>query len=210
MTSTLPKKGEFFELRPDARRRGKGHGVVFENESFLKTPPNFLLRPDQGGFPPLRETPRLVYYPSQGWPPEDLEAGMSGYWLVSGRLREVMEAVDPGAFAFRETDYRLADGAKGGPYFLCDVVRTIDALDEEASQLKVIVSDDYEEGKYYGLTGDVRLAFKPDIVGDAHVFRLPYYEGVFCDRIFKEAVEAAGLVANGSSSGLWFYDAVNC
>lgn len=69
MTSNLPKKGEFFELRPDARRRGKGHGVVFENESSLKTPPNFLLRPDQGGFPPLRETPRLVYYPSEGWPP---------------------------------------------------------------------------------------------------------------------------------------------
>lgn len=101
MNSNLPKKGEFFELRPDARRRGKGHGVVFENESSLKTPPNFLLRPDQGGFPPLRETPRLVYYPSEGWPPEDLEAGMSGYWLVSGRLREVMAAVDPGAFAFR-------------------------------------------------------------------------------------------------------------
>lgn len=48
MTSNLPKKGEFFELRPDARRRGKGHGVFFENESSLKTPPNFLLRPDQG------------------------------------------------------------------------------------------------------------------------------------------------------------------
>lgn len=135
---------------------------------------------------------------------------MSGYWLVSRRLREVMAAVDPGAFAFRETDYRLADGAMGGPYFLCDVIRTIDALDEAASQLKIIVSDDYEEGKYYDLTGDVRLAFRREAIGDAHVFRLPYYEGVFCDRTFKEAVEAAGLIASGTSNGLWFYDAVNC
>lgn len=210
MTSNLPKKGEFFELRPDARRRGKGHGVVFENESSLKTPPSFLLRPDQGGFPPLRETPRLVYYPSEGWPPEDLEAGMSGYWLVSGRLREVMAAVDPGAFAFRETDYRLADGAMGGPYFLCDVIRTIDALDEAASQLKIIVSDDYEEGKYYDLTGDARLAFKREAIVDAHVFRLPYYEGVFCDHIFKNAVEGAGIVTARTCNGLWFEDAVNC
>ena len=158
----------------------------------------------------MEEVPRLVYYPSEGWPPEDLEAGMSGYWLVSERLRSVMEAIDPDAFAFAETDYRLADGSTSGPYYLCDVIRTIDALDEKASQLKIIVSDDYEEGKYYGLTGDVRLAFKHDVVGNAHVFRLPYYEGVFCDRTFKEAVEAAGLAGDGKSNGLWFYDAVNC
>ncbi|AWH16246.1 hypothetical protein C1922_02335 [Stenotrophomonas sp. ZAC14D2_NAIMI4_7] len=210
MTSNVPKKGEYFELRPDARRRGKGHGVIFVNESELKTPPHFLLRPDSGGFPALREVPRLVYYEKEGWPPQDLEAGMSGYWLVSARLRHVMETVDPAAFAFNETDYRFADGASGDSYFLCDVVRTLDALDEESSQLKIIVSDDYEEGKYYGLTGDVRLAFKREVIGDAHVFRLPYYEGVFCDRVFKEAVEAAGIVTKSSSNGLWFYDAVNC
>lgn len=27
-----PKAGEFFQLRPDDLRGGKGHGVVFENE----------------------------------------------------------------------------------------------------------------------------------------------------------------------------------
>jgi hypothetical protein len=37
--------------------------------------------------------------------------------------------------------------------------------------------------KYYDLTGDV-MAFKREAIGDAHVFRLPYYEGVFCDRTF--------------------------
>lgn len=68
MAANVPKRGEFFELRLDARRRGKGHGVVFENESLLKTPPAFLLRPDSGGFPPLREIPQLVYKPSEGWP----------------------------------------------------------------------------------------------------------------------------------------------
>lgn len=82
---------------------------------------------------PLRETPRLVYRERQGVPPQDLEGGLSGYWLVSERLRQVMDEIDPDAFVFADTDYRFEDGSKGPTYFLCDVVRTLDALDEEAS-----------------------------------------------------------------------------
>ncbi|MGH8038887.1 MAG: DUF1629 domain-containing protein [Stenotrophomonas sp.] len=213
MESTLtnqPRKGEFFKLRPDATRGGKGHGVVFENEDALLTPPRLILLPKTGGFPPLRETPRLVYHPREGVLPQDLEGGMSGYWLVSERLRQVMEAVDPDAFVFADTDYRLADGSKGPTYYLCDVVRTLDALDEDASQLNIVISDDYEAGKYYLLTGDVRLAFKQQVLGSAHVFRVPFNGGVFCDRRFKDAVEAAGIVTPRKSNGLWFEDVVNC
>lgn len=65
-TINEPKVGEFFQLRPDARRGGKGHGVVFENEKALLSPPRLILKPDEGGFPPLHETPRLVYNPSEG------------------------------------------------------------------------------------------------------------------------------------------------
>jgi len=212
MESTMtnqPSKGEFFQLQPDARRGGKGYGVVFENEQALLTPPRLILQPDEGGFPPLRDTPRLVYHPSQGVLPQDLEGGMSGYWLVSERLRLVMEAVDPDAFAFADTDYRLADGSMGPTYFLCDVIRTLDALDEEESTVTIEISDEFEEGKYYDLTGELRLAFKRDVLGAAHVFRLPFHGGVFCDQVFKEAVEDAGIVTARHSNGLWFYDVVN-
>ncbi|MFA4436699.1 DUF1629 domain-containing protein [Xanthomonas perforans] len=205
-----PKKGEFFHLQPDVRRGGKGHGVVFENRKALLTPPTLILRPKDGGFPALREVPRLVYHPSEGVPPQDLEGGFSGYWLVSERLRRVMEMVDPAAFEFAETDYRLADGSKGPNVYLCDVVRTMDALDEEASQLNIEISDEFEAGKYYDLTGDIRLAFRRDVLGSAHVFRLAFHSGVFCDRAFKEAVEAAGIVTPRKSNGLWFYAVVNC
>ncbi len=204
-----PNKGEFFHLQPDVRRGGKGHGVVFENREALLTSPRLILRPKDGGFPALREVPRLVYRPNEGVPPEDLEGGFSGYWLVSERLRQVMEAVDPEAFAFVETDYRLADGSQGPNVYLCDVVRTVDALDEDASQLDIKVSDEYEDGKYYSLAGGSRLAFKRDLLGAAHVFRLPFHGGVFCDRVFKDAVKAAGIGAQGKSDGLWFYDVVN-
>ncbi|KQR18555.1 hypothetical protein ASF90_03565 [Xanthomonas sp. Leaf148] len=208
-TINEPKVGEFFELLPDARRGGKGHGVIFENEQALLTPPRLILQPDEGGFPPLRETPLLIYNPMEGTLPQDLEGGFSGYWLVSERLRKVMESVDADAFAFADTDYRLADGSKGPTVFLCDVVRTLDALDEEASELDIKISDDYEAGKYYSLAGGSRLAFKSDVLGNAHVFKLPFNDGVFCDRVFKEAVEAAGIGTNGNSDGLWFYDVVN-
>lgn len=209
-TTNEPKSGEYFQLQPDACRGGKGHGVVFENEQALLTSPRLILLPKTGGFPPLRETPRLVYHPREGVLPEDLEGGMSGYWLVSERLHQVMEAVDPDAFVFAETDYRLADGSQGPTYFLCDVIRKVDALDEDASQLNIEISDEFEEGKYYGLTGDVRLAFKRDVLGSAHVFRLPFHGGVFCDRVFKDAVEAAGIVTARKTNGLWFEDVVNC
>jgi len=203
-----PLQGEFFQLRPDVLRGGKGHGVVFENEQALLTPPRIIVRPKAGGFPLLREKPRLVHSPREGVLPEDLEGGMSGYWLVSERLRSVMETVDAGGFAFVETDYRLADGSKGPPLFLCDVVRSLDALDEEASQLNIEISDDFEEGKFYGLTGDVRLAFRREVLGSSHVFRLKLHGGVFCDRTFKDAVTDAGIVTARKSNGLWFYDAV--
>ncbi|OAX53514.1 DUF1629 domain-containing protein [Xanthomonas graminis] len=205
-----PKRGAFFQLQPDARRGGKGHGVAFENEKVLRTPPRLILKPKEGGFPPLRETPRLVYHPSEGMLPQDLEGGFSGYWLVSERLRRVMESVDADAFAFADVDYRLADGSKGPTVFQCDIVRTLDALDEDASQLNIEISDDFEAGKYYDLTGDIGLAFRRDVLGSAHVFRLSFHGGVFCDRAFKEAVEAAGIVTPSESNGLWFYDTLNC
>ncbi|WP_167702305.1 imm11 family protein, partial [Xanthomonas axonopodis] len=56
-----PKADEFFKLRPDTRRGGKGHGVIFENEKALLTPPRLILKPEEGGFPPLKETPRLEW-----------------------------------------------------------------------------------------------------------------------------------------------------
>lgn len=210
LPANQPTAGEFFKLRPDASRGGKGHGVVFENEQSLLTPPRLILRPEAGGFPSLVKMPRLVLHPELGDPPQDLEGGMSGYWLVSERLFQVMEQIDPDAFQFHAVDYRLADGSEGPAYRLCDVVRTLDALDEQSSKLKIIVSDEYENGKYYRLTGDVKLAFNRQVLGSAHVFRLPFHGGVFCDRIFKDAVEAAGITSPQHSNGLWFEDVVNC
>lgn len=62
-----PKPGEFFILEA-GKINGPTNGVVFENLDQLLSPPRLILLPEGGGFPPLRETPRLVYNPSEGPP----------------------------------------------------------------------------------------------------------------------------------------------
>jgi hypothetical protein len=45
-----PKAGEFFHLEPDVRRGGRGHGVVFENEEALLSPPRLILKQKMADF----------------------------------------------------------------------------------------------------------------------------------------------------------------
>ena len=195
---------------PDMRRGGRGHGVVFENIQRLLNPPRRILRPAMGGFPELRETPRLAFHPELGDEPEELEGGMSGYWLVSERLKSVFERVDPAEFSFVECEYTLPDGQAGPRYFLADVVRVLDALDEANSSLRVEVSDDFVGGKYYNFAGGIRLVFRRDVVGSAHIFRTPYSGNyVICDSTMREAIEQAGMGQGGTSRGLWFEDAAD-
>ncbi len=198
--------GQFFMFGPESESSRRFRGANFENIQQLLTAPRLVLRPDEGGFPPLRETPRIVFDPSQGPEPRDLEGGFSGYWLISERLQQVMAAVDPGAFAFVECDVRLADGSKGPRRFLCDVVRELDALDEEASQLRIKVDDDYVRGKFYSLGGGASLAFRQEVVADAHVFLTPFNPSAFCDGVFRSAVHRAGIPDAAGSSGISFVD----
>ncbi|MCC4600380.1 hypothetical protein XmelCFBP4644_11870 [Xanthomonas melonis] len=204
------QEGEFYVLMPDLEY-GPKLGVVFENAKKLLVPPRLILRPSEGGFPPLSERPRLIYDPSKGVMPKDLEAGFSGYWLVSERLHQVFSTVDPEGFSFVECDFLMTDSTPGPKYFLCDVVRVLDALDEENSEVEIEVSDDFVNGKFYDLTGGARLAFRRDVVGDYHVFRTPfsadYY--VICDRALLDAVREAGIGTGGGSDGLWFRDAAD-
>ena len=210
MESTMtnqPEAEEFFIFGPDLESDRPFRGAVFENVQALLTPPRLILRPEDGGFPPLSEAPRLLFDPAQGPAPRDLEGGFSGYWLVSERLQQVMAAVDPEAFAFVECDTRLADGSKGPKHFLCDVVREVDALDEEASRLKIEIDEDFVNGKFYSLGGGASLAFRRDVLNGAHVLLTPFNSFVVCDRFIKEAVHSAGIPEDPAESGISFIDA---
>lgn len=205
-----PKANEFYTLMPDIRSNWGASGVIFENERELLTPPRRILRPPQGGFPPLRQMPQLGHNPRKGKMPRDLEGIFSGYWLVSERLKKVFEEVDPLAFAFAECLFRMPDGSVGPKHFLCDTVRVLDAVDEEASTLNVEISDEFVNGKFYNFCGGARLAFDKNVIGSAHIFRVPYSGRlVVCDRAFRDAVRHAGIGAQSCSDGLWFEDAAD-
>ncbi|PZS98393.1 DUF1629 domain-containing protein [Stenotrophomonas maltophilia] len=203
-----PRKGEFFLLEPGAIS-GPACGVVFENLDRLLSPPRMILLPEDGGVASLREPPRLVLRLSEGPPPGDLESGFSGYWLVSERLHDVMVSVDPHAFTFAEADYRLEDGSRGDRHFLCTVVQVVDALDEGASKLFIDTTEEFINGKFYDLGGGASVTFDRERLGQAHVFRTPFSGSVFCDRVFRDAMAAAGIDTDSDADGVWLTDAAD-
>ncbi|MEF9873996.1 MAG: DUF1629 domain-containing protein [Glutamicibacter sp.] len=206
---SLPKRGQFFLFGPEMVSGARSYAATFENIQQLLPPSRHILRPETGGFPPLPESPRLTFNECKGPLPRDLEGEFSGYWLVSDRLRQVMLAVDGDAFEFVECDTRWADGSKGPVHFLCDVVRELDALNEDTSRLRIKVSEDYARGKFYSLGGGARLAFRPGVLGCAHVFLTPFNPFAFCDASFRDAVRAAGVPIDPGRSGIWFVDAAD-
>ncbi|MCC4589491.1 DUF1629 domain-containing protein [Xanthomonas sp. NCPPB 1067] len=204
-----PQKGEFFVLTLDSRIPGPGHGVVFDNEKELLTPPKRSLRPWEGGFPPLREKPRLIYDPKKGDMPQHLEGTFSGYWLVSEKLKNVFERIDPSAFEFAETDFLMPDGTYGPTHFLCDVILRLDAVDEEHSELRIERGSDYVSGKAYNFSGGASLAFRKDVIGSAHIFQISHSSLICCDRIMLDAIRHEGISTTEKSGGLWFFDAAD-
>jgi hypothetical protein len=194
-----PKARRFYKMGPN-RRMTAPSGFEVENQTALLQGRRVLAPPPgQRGLPDLPEPPRLVIDKRLGRPPYDVER-YHDYWLISDRTKEIFEAVDPEAFAYLKCDVEFAGGAAGPVYWLCDVLRILDAVDEQASRLTI-----YEDqaGKAYDLMGHASLVFKDEIVGSAHVFRPTHYQvAVFCDQQLKDACKAIGL------RGIAFEDAL--
>jgi hypothetical protein len=170
---------KFYVFGPDVTGGGRGHGLVFVNEDKLLSPPRIIVRPEEGGFPPLPEKPHIGYDPKIGDAPRDLEGGMSGYWFVSERLKQVFETIDPEGFAFAECDYTLPDGSRGPTHYLCDVLRVLDVLDEDRSRMKPPTI--YPGGeKVYDFAGQPSLSFKEKAIGQGDTFRLLFRKSVDC------------------------------
>lgn len=191
-------KRKFYVM--DFGYRGGPPAMVLENLDVL-APKTGVLDPFPGrGFPNYPESPRFVFGGTRDRAPRDLEM-YHHYWLVSDRTKAVFESIDPVAFAFVACDIRLAKGQYDGPgYWLCDVVRVLDAVDETQSRLDVGIRDDpdYRDfgKKYYWVVvpGGARLAFRDEVIGSAHAFRMAYMEAtVICDDILKNACKESGL-----------------
>jgi hypothetical protein len=155
--------------------------------------------PGKRGFPAYPERPRVVIGKRKSGPsPSDIELYHS-YWLISDRLKLLFEAFDPQAFEFQACDVKLADGSTGPIYWLCDVIRVLDAFAE--STLEEI--QQYRERTGYthrGFRGDKTLVFNETVIGNSHIFRTSYSHGdAFCDQALKDACKEAGI------RGIGFY-----
>jgi hypothetical protein len=193
-----PRERKFYNMNFDCGR-SNAPGLFLENLLSL-APDEKVLRPPSGrrGFPDYPEAPRFLFDKKRGRWPLDLEL-FHAYWLVSDRTRSVFEAADSAGFAFLACDVRLPRGDYDGPrYWLCDVIRVLDALDEARSRLKIRIREDERHidfgKKYYSLVGRAELVFRDNAIGDAHVFRMAYMDGtIICDQTMKDAGKAAGL-----------------
>lgn len=185
------RKRRFYEIGPNFALGG-GPGFWVEDESVL--PPYGVPR-----LPASTAQVPFVFDKSVGQPPCDIELCF-GWWLVSERTKALFERLDPEAFVFVPCEVRTPRGRYDGPKFwLCDVVRVLDALDESQSRLRIGIRDDIrflDHGqKYYEfLTFGGKLVFREAAIGNARIFRMAYMDLTYiCDQEFKDACKSAGL-----------------
>lgn len=189
-------KGEFFLIDASFLGNGRVAGIEIANEEKLIEPGmNVVSRPD-GSPDQYPERPRLVHVPEKGAMPRDLEE-LAGIWIVSEPLKQLFEQLDAEAFAFVACDFSLADGSSGPQYYLGNVLRRLDALDEASSRVNIKLDHNYQTGeddKLYSLVGGANLVFKQDVVADAHIFRQDRMGAPpICDRAMFDALSAANF-----------------
>lgn len=185
------KKRKFYFVRMGRGERGSGFRLANGEELFREPPPIFAPPPGRRGFRKYDATPIFLADPRLGMIHRDLEMD-AGYWFISDRMRTVIESIDREAFAFLKCKVQMRDGSEGPVRWLCDVVRVLDALDEENSDVFIGTADN--GSKVYNLKSGGEMTFKPSVIGSQHVFRMKYFEAAtVCDDDFRLACKSAEL-----------------
>lgn len=78
---------------------------------------------------------------------------------LNGSIVVLFESIDRRTFAFQACDVSLSDGSPGPAYWLCDVVRVLEAFDESTVAKA--------SGSFLG---DTTVVFNETAIGDAHIF----------------------------------------
>jgi Protein of unknown function (DUF1629) len=179
----------FYAVRFQVGPRGSGFRLLNDERLFSSGGPlTFVQPPGQRGFRNYPETPVFLADSKLGRTHRDFE-GYSGYWFISDHMKSVLESVDRGAFVFLRCDMRSPDGQKLPARWLCDVIRVLDALDEEKSTARIGIADD--GSKVYRILGREKLIFKEEVVGQFHVFSMKYHGFIICDEEMKKACKSA-------------------
>lgn len=187
------KPRKFFKMARSVRGGG-AVGLKLLNEDLLvRAGKRRTLGPDPGtrGFPIYPEPPHFLLDRRLGRDVQDIET-YTAYWLISDRMKRVLESIDPAGFAFCKCKTELRNGEEGPPYWLCDVLRVLDAIDEEKSRIFVKYESTGKKIYLPSLGND--CVFKKKIVENIHIFRLTFLElRTICDEKLKLACKAQNL-----------------
>jgi len=88
---------------------------------------------------------------------------------LSSEHSRVIESVDPEPFAFLKCKVQMRDGSDGQLRWFCDVIRVLDALDEENSDVEIAIAND--GSKIYRPVIGGGVTFKPEAIDSHHIFQ---------------------------------------
>lgn len=92
-------------------------------------------------------------------------------WLISNRLKNLFEQIDPEAFVFMKVETDYSNFPKSGPdYWFMYMMRELDCVDEEHSTIRFQINI-LPRKNYLAL---LNVKMRPEAVGWAHAFRLKY------------------------------------
>jgi Protein of unknown function (DUF1629) len=185
-------KRNYFVIAYAARSRPAGCKLVNGNEVFPKGvhvffPPDLMER----GFRDYPVKPKFLISTRLGRKMDDIER-MHEHWLVSERAKKILADVGSDV-RFLPVDVEIENNdQEQQPYWLCDVVTMLDAVDESRSNVKISTND---LGKRIHLIGLGQcLGINETVVGPRHVFRLTTsFPTIVCDETFKTAYKEGKL-----------------
>jgi hypothetical protein len=185
------KRPKLYRVVRRVATRENGFVLLNEDALFKEGAHVFLTPPGRRGFRQYPVRPKFLSDPKIGRVHRDFEA-LHDYWLISDRMKDILERVDPNAFAFLQCDITTSNGGSAAARWLCDVVLVLDALVEGSSEVRIGTADN--GSKIYLFTAGARLIFDESVVGQAHVFRMKFFEpAIFCDEKFALACKSAKL-----------------
>ena len=196
----VARSRKFYIVDGQARSRAAGLKMVNQSEVFEFGTGLLSSVNGRRGFHDGQVTPVFLADERSGQIDRDFEID-AGYWVVTDRMKAVLEQVDPEAVTFLKCDTKLPNGAEGARHWLCHIVPVLDALDEEKSIIRIGTSD--AGTKVYNLLGPTSLIFDPQAVGQCHLFRMKYFQSlVICDEELRRACKETGI------TGISFKDAI--
>lgn len=170
----------------------------------LNLPPGPL--PDPGselgglgsGFPIGMETPVVIFEKPLGRLPfPDVLLHFNRVMLLSDQAKKLFEAIDAEAFEFCEATTRQHGGSEGPKFWLADVTRFLDAVDEERSkEIRIeekIIRRSGRPMRRVLLGLGPTTVFKSSIIKDYHIFRATYSGDILFDESVASAIRAAKL-----------------